>query len=164
MLLTEKIRPIILVRNPVEVIASLTILYLKHRKNFKFNEKSLNRLIENKTKQVVNFYNFWNKELSIKKDKEYIVLKFEDLTKNHYQYICKILKFYKIKINKKILRKSIDINSKKNILKFYNKKNIQKNIYLQFTEISKTKFKKKIEKIVLKHLKEINFDKFGYKF
>ena len=164
MLLTESIRPIILVRNPVEVIASLTILYLKHRKNFKFNEKSLDRLIENKTKQVINFYNFWNKELSTKRDKEYIVLKFEDLTKNPYQYINKILKFYKIKINKKILRESIDINSKKNILKFYKKTNMHKNIYLQFTETSNIKFKKKIEKIVLEKLKKINFNKFGYKF
>ncbi len=164
MLLTKNIRPIILVRNPAEVIASLTILYLKHRKNFEFNERSLNKLIESKTKQVVNFYYFWSEELSFKREKKYIVLKFEDLTKNPYQYITKILKFYKIKVNKKMLRESININSKKNILKFYKKSNMHENIYLQFTETSKTKFKKRIKKIVLRQLKEINFNSFGYTF
>lgn len=164
MLINENIRPIILIRNPVEVIASLTILYLKHRKNFEINETSLNLLIKNKTQQVVNFYYFWSKELSNKNNKEYIILKFEDLIKNPYQSINKILKFYKVKVNKKVLRESVNINSKKNILKFYKKRNMNKNIYLQFTETSKIKFKKKIEKIALKHLKKTNFSKFGYTF
>jgi hypothetical protein len=156
------IKPIILIRNPTDIIASLVVFYIRHRiKNTIVSNHVLKKIINKKSDQIIDFFNFWDAKIQLRKTKEQLIIKYEDLNKNPKIILIKILKFYNFKIINKFINHAVKQNSKKNILNLL-KKNKDIDNYLQFTSKSQNKLKSKIKKITKKKLSEIKFHKFGY--
>ncbi len=160
----SSLRPIILLRNPADIIASMVIFYIRHRIKKKIIKNDLLKvIIDKKSEQIIDFFDFWDNRIKSKKSKQQLIIKYENLNKNPKITLVKILKFYNIKINKKFINYAVKQNSKKNILSLL-KKNKDTDNYLQFTNKSQKKLKSKIKKITQKKLFKIKFRKFGYHF
>lgn len=164
----EKIRPIILVRDPIKSISSSALLYLNHRFDSKKNnwdDELIQMAIKLKLEETVKFFNFWNEFTQMRKNnpQSFVLIKYEDLIKELEKYIMIILDFYEIKINKDFLLKAIEINDRNNLIKEL-KKYDEKSLFYQFSELEQHELKKQIEQKVKIILEEKKFNVFNYKF
>lgn len=116
----NKIRAVLLLREPVQATSSFILLYLNHRvRNKKFNLENIyeyKSIIHNRCDLVIKFFNYWN-DFYKKKRENILVIKYEKHTHDTYNIWIKILEYYKIELNKDYLLKAIDINSQENLKK-----------------------------------------------
>ena len=120
-------KPLILIRNPYEVIPSYILLFVNHRmrhaKITAHNIDEFNELILNRIDSITKFYEYWYKFVKKRNesnDKSYLLIKYEELVKNTEENLLKILKFFNIEINYDFLKNSININSKENYNRYLN--------------------------------------------
>ena len=163
-----KIKPIILVRDPIKSISSSALLYLNHRfvsKKNNWEDELIQMAIQLKLEETVKFFNFWDKFIRMRKNEpqSFVLIKYEDLIKELEKYIMIILDFYDIKINKDFLLKAIEINDKNNLIREL-KKYDEKSMFYQFSELEQYELKNKIEQKVKIILEEKKFNVFDYKF
>jgi hypothetical protein len=161
-------RPIILVRNPIKSISSSVLLYLNHRfgsKKDNWDDDLIKMAIKLKLDETIIFFNYWEKFIQRRKNnlKSYVLIKYEDLSKDLEKYMIEILSFYQIKINKDFLLKAIEVNDKNNLKKIL-KKYDEQSSFLQFSDLKQLELKNKIEKKVQYSLENKKFNLFGYKF
>lgn len=106
-----------LIRNPIEACIS----YIKHTLNFetylknnkeKYDRRKLDKLL----KKSIQDYKLFFKYLISMKTKSHVI-KFENLLMNPQKSLINLFNFYNYKYDKKILKKSIIINKKKNFRK-----------------------------------------------
>jgi len=116
----NKLRAVILYRDPLKATSSMTLFYFFHRMRDKeINLNNINEFkhtIYNRCDLIIRFINYWN-NLSKKKPENFLFIQYDDLINNTYNVLVKILEFYKIQLNKDYLLKSINVNSKKNLEK-----------------------------------------------
>jgi hypothetical protein len=116
----NKIRAIVLLREPIQAASSFVLLYLNHRmrnKNFNLdNIYEYKNIIHNRCDLVIKFFNYWN-DFYKKKRENILIIKHEKHIIDTYNIWIKILEFYKLEFNKEYLLKAIDINSKENLKK-----------------------------------------------
>tara|TARA_Y100000590_G_scaffold112183_1_gene127910 strand:+ start:13167 stop:14168 length:1002 start_codon:yes stop_codon:yes gene_type:complete len=131
----NELKPAILVRKPIDQIISL---YTKHIKKFDLNEKNKNGLNINFLNHCIEryeqFVNFWNNYLIAQEQKNYIIIRYEDLINDSYNTFVKLFNFYNIDIDMEVLNKSIYINQTEQSLERL--KNIKIN-KIRFTDKSK---------------------------
>ena len=131
----NELKPAILARKPIDQIISH---YTKHIKKFDLNEKNKNGLNIDFLKYCIEryeqFVNFWNNYLIDQEQKNYIIIKYEDLINDSYNTFIKLFNFYNIDIDMELLNKSIDINQTEQSLERL--KNIKIN-KIRFTDKSK---------------------------
>ena len=116
--------PVILLRNPKTQVRSW-ILTKAFAYKYKYNDflKELNKQIE----RNFEFLIFWKNYVDQNSDKSLIV-DFDDLSSSTEKVLSKVLKFYDYLINKDILERSVEINSKTNYKKYIgniNKKSLR---------------------------------------
>ena len=112
-------KTIILIRDPREIIVS-SWYHLTFRE--KINTKKISDFIDDDylgISKIINFYNLINEKLI----NNSIVIGYESLCKNTLAEVVKILKYFKIEINQKIISECISECSFKNL----QKKEISKN-------------------------------------
>jgi len=154
----NKIKAVVLIRNPLKAASSLTLLYFNHRlRDEEINIENLNNyrhIIFNRCDLVIGFINYWN---NFKKNKEnFLFIKFEELINNPHNSFLKILNFYKIEINENYLSKSIKFNSKENLHK------IGFSDFKTITRKDDFELKDHIETIVKEYFLKKNFDYKNY--
>ena len=110
----NKVNPAIILREPSDQLISW---YLGHDESK--NPSIVNqRLLDLGVQKYEKFINFWHSYLQNKnKDKDFIVIKYKDLNDNSIDLFSKILNFYSYDVDEDILKKSILINTKENVLK-----------------------------------------------
>ena len=149
-------RPVILIRNPLEVISGYLLIFINHRMKSKkitiHNIDEFKELFLNKIDSLTKVYEYWYKFIKKRNesdDKSYLLIKYEELVKNTEENLLKILKFYNIKINYDFLKNSININSKKNYPKLF----IDQSYYMQ-TMDSQFEIKDLIKKKYYEQIKQ----------
>ncbi len=162
----EKLKPIILIRDPLKATLSAIILYLHHRvKTNDVSQKNLNKYIQLKANETMKYLLFWSKQTKNyeKNDQKYLLLYYEKLVLDIPANINRILEFYNFPIKKKELEIALENNKEakvKDTILRYNKNNLS----LQFSNLNDQDFKKKIENQVFDIFKEKKLNVFGYKF
>ena len=154
----NKIKAVVLIRNPLKAVSSLALLYFNHRlRDNEINIENLDnyrQIIFNRCDLVIRFINYWN---NFKKNKEnFLFIKYDELINNPHNSFLKILNFYKIEINENYLSISIKFNSKENLDKIS---------FVDFKTIThKDDFELKdcIEKIAKEYFLKKNFDYKNY--
>jgi len=149
-------RPVILIRNPLEVISGYVLIFINHRiRNKKITVHNIDEFKElflNKIDSITKVYEYWYKFIKKRNennDKSYLLIKYEELIKNTEENLLKILKFYNIKINYDFLKNSININSKKNYPKLF----IDQSFYIQTID-RQLEIKDLIKKKYYEHIKQ----------
>ena len=116
----DKIRAVILLREPVQAASSFILLYFNHRvRNKEFNLKNIyeyKSIIHNRCDLVIKFFNYWSNFIK-KKRENILVIKYEKHIKDTYNIWVKVLEYYNMELNKDYLLKAIDINSQENLMK-----------------------------------------------
>ncbi len=111
---------VIILRNPYDQIISY---YTNHSKNHSPNGLD-ESLFKKSLSNYLKYLNFWKEFIKEKKlDKDYIIVKHEELNNNSEKILMKILKFYDYQIDEKLVTEAASINTKENTLK--NIKNIK---------------------------------------
>ena len=135
----NKVNAAIILREPSDQLISW---YLGHDENK--NPSTIDhKLLDLGVKRYEKFIDFWLSYFKNKtKDKDFIIIKYKDLNNNSIDLFTKILKFFSYDIDENILKKSISINTKENVLKNIGDTKIRK---IRFTD-DKTKqiYKEKI--------------------
>ena len=105
---TNHMRPVILIRNPKDLLFSWYIHDIKNKNQNHFNELLFKKRIKN-----INFaFSYWEKFMKGKiNKKDFLLIKFEDLVQNLEETIISIFVFFDIEFNKENLIKSIKLNS-----------------------------------------------------
>ena len=105
---TNHMRPVILIRNPKDLLFSWYIHDIKNKNQNHFNELLFKKRIKN-----INFaFSYWEKFMKGKiNKKDFLLIKFEDLVQNLEETIISIFFFFDIEFNKENLIKSIKLNS-----------------------------------------------------
>jgi len=151
----NKIKGVILYRDPLEATSSMVLLYIFHRmRNRKIsidNISDFKKEILNRSDLTIKFVNYWS-NLKKKNPENFIVINYDDLLKNTFSVFVTVLNFFKIELNKDILQNSIEINSKDNLnkLKFENPRII--------TDKHQLEIKNKIQEIVKEYFINKKFD------
>ena len=151
----NKIKGVILYRDPIEATSSMVLLYIVHRMRSRKitidNISDFKKEILNRSDLTINFFNYWS-NLKKKNPENFIVINYDDLLKNTFSVFVTVLKFFKIELNKDILQNSIEINSKDNLnkLKFENPRII--------TDKHQLEIKNKIQEIIKEYFIEKKFD------
>ena len=154
----NKIKAVVLIRNPLKASSSMILLYFNHRLRHKeINIENFNdykHIIFNRCDLVIKFINYWN---NLKKKKEnFLFIKFEDLIKNPHNSFLEILNFYKIEVNENYLSKSIKFNSKENLQR------IGFSDFKTITHKDDFELRDRIESIVEEYFQKKNFDYKNY--
>lgn len=112
-------KTIIVVRNPQDLLVSW---YLHDAKND--NEKNFNNELFEKRIRNLNFaFSYWEKFMENKKNnKDFLLIKFEDLVTDTEMAITSMFKFLNIIFDQELLIKSIELNQKKNHIKYMDNK------------------------------------------
>ena len=135
----NKVKPAIMLREPSDQLISW---YLKHDEN---KNPSIidHKLLDLGVQRYEKFINFWFSYFKNKtKDKDFIIIKYKDLNNNSIGLFTKILNFFSYEIDEDILKRSILINTKENVLKNIGDIKI---IKIRFTdEKTKQAYKEKI--------------------
>ena len=148
----DQLNPIILIRKPDDWFYS----YYTHLKTVDNYYKNIDKklILNFMTKRYYEFYFFWTNY--IKKNKNYIIIEFEELTNNPENIFKNIINFFKINLDIEKINKAIMINSKEFTLK-----NLEVHFYgTRFTnQNSKNKIKIEIKDEVLQIIKDNNLEK-----
>lgn len=112
-------KTIIVVRKPQDLLVSW---YLHDTK--KDNEKNFNNELFEKRIRNLNFaFSYWEKFMENKKNnKNFLLIKFEDLVTDTEMVITSMFKFLNIIFDQELLIKSIELNQKKNHIKYMDNK------------------------------------------
>ena len=97
----EKLKPIILIRDPLKATLSAIILYLHHRiKTNDVSQENLNKYIQLKANETIKYLLFWSKQTENykKNDQKYLLLNYEKLVLVIPANINRILEFYNFPI------------------------------------------------------------------
>ena len=131
-------KPVIVIRDPKNIISSW---YLHDKKNSQMNQNNFDNLLFEKRIKNVNYaFAYWEKFISGKKNnKDFLLIKFEELIENTEDTILSIFSFFNIKVNREILKKSININSKENHKK-YMSNNIENSVRFSNPNINYKEF------------------------
>lgn len=134
-------KPVIVIRNPQDLLISWYIHDTKSKIKSNFDEVLLNKRIKN-----INYaYSYWEKFMQGKQNnKDYLLIRFEDLIKYTEETLCKIFNFFRIDFNRDILSKAVDLNKLENH-KTYINNNLETTI-----RFSNTKDKYLVETILNK--------------
>ena len=135
----NKIKPAIILREPSDQIISW---YVGHDES---NNPSIinHKLLDLGVQRYEKFISFWFSYFQNKnKDKDFIVIKYKDLNNNSINLFSKILSFFSYEVDENILKKSIFINTKENVLKNIGETRVRR---IRFTdEKTKQVYKEKI--------------------
>ena len=150
----DQLKPIILIRKPDDWFYS----YYTHLKTVDYYKNMDKKLILNfMTKRYHEFYFFWSGY--IKKNTNYLIIEFEELTNSPENIFKKIINFYQINFDLEKINKAIKINSKEFTLN---------NLEVQFhgtrftNQNSKNIIKTEIRDDVAKIIKDNNLEKLFY--
>jgi hypothetical protein len=149
--IVEDLKPLILLRHPIEQIISV---YMKYDNREEELKKSIDqKILTEKIRQYKKFIFYWNDYITKKSKKDFLVIDYEKLTNQTEEVFEKMLIFFNYDVNYKILKKTIAIHSRKNTEKWFKGITIRKK--LRFTNINKKNEQKEILKEYLtKELKE----------
>ena len=142
----DEMRPVVIFRNPYDQIISY---YTNHAYGIDNEELNLD-LFEKTLKNYLKYFEFWKNYFKNKiSNKDYLLIKHEDLVTSSEKKLKEILIFYNYEIKDELISKAASINSKENTLKFIGDINIKK---IRFTdpnkkEIYKTKLLAKLNEI-----------------
>ena len=143
----DKVKPAIILREPSDQLISWYLAHDKNKNPSIVDEKLLDLGI----KRYEKFIKFWLKHLQNKnKDKDFLIINFKILNENSLELFRKILEFFSYEVNDEILKRSIQINTKENILLNIGDTKIRR---IRFTNIEDKKIYK--EKILDKVNKKI---------
>lgn len=107
----SKIHPILLLRNPKEQIKSWIMI---KSSRYRYSEIEFNREVNKLIQQNLSFLKYWREYLKLKNVKKYLIIDFNELTKNTNKTFIDVLKFFDFKLNEEIIKKCLIINSKEN--------------------------------------------------
>jgi hypothetical protein len=108
----ETAKVAILLREPADQLISW---YMARNKNPLIVDHKLLDLGIKKYKKFINFWFSYSRKKT--EDKDFMFIKFKDLSDNSVDLFIRILKFFSYEIDEDILKKSILINTKENTLK-----------------------------------------------
>ena len=142
----DELKPVILIRQPLDQIISL---YNKHGK-FKFGKNTNSKIDVELLSTCVNnyklFLGFWSNYLKMKKKENYLIIRYNELLNDSYNTFFKMFSFFDIGIDENILKKSISINDTKETFE-----------RLRGIKINKIRFTDKIELDQIKKLIETTY-------
>ena len=148
----DNINPIILIREPRSWILSRYIYVMNNSYYSKIdtNKDNVNtKIIENEFSRLNFFLKYWLRYFE--KKTKFMIFDYDDFLKNPNLIMFKVLEFFKYEnINKEIIEKSIERNSKEFIQKFYGHLNMSR----FGNPDEKTIIKKRIEKYVNEYLEK----------
>jgi len=113
----DQVKPVILFRDPFDEISSLYVKYDRRAPEIRLKEVNHELLIA-KIKLYKKYINFWARFASEPENKnKFLVVNYDDLTKDSEVILEKILDFYNYKIVNEFVKKSVFVHSKENTLK-----------------------------------------------
>ena len=146
----NKIKPVVLIRSPEESISSYVLLDFNRRlkkHKIKINDiYNYKTLIFHQCNLHLKFLDYWEKKYKENNEK-ILIIRFEDLINETFLTCSKIINFWNIKLDEKLLLKSIEINSKDNL-----KKKGYSNFVVQTPE-HQNELRKKIKEIIKAYIK-----------
>ena len=146
----NKIKPVVLIRSPEESVSSYVLLDFNRRlkkHKIKINDiYNYKTLIFHQCNLHLKFLDYWEKKYKENNEK-ILIIRFEDLINKTFLKSSKIINFWNIKLDEKLLLKSIEINSKDNL-----KKKGYSNFVFQTTE-HQDELRKKIKEIIKAYIK-----------
>ena len=146
----EKMKPVVIMRNPYDQITSY---YTNHNKKINKSEFDSD-LLKKSLKNYLEYFNFWKDHFEKNKEKKnYLLIKHEDLVDTSEKILREILLFYEYEIDEKLISKAAFINSKEQTLKYIGDVKINK---IRFTDPKKKEINK--EKILFE-LSKLDQDK-----
>ena len=107
----SKIHPILLLRNPKEQIKSWI---MTKSSRYRYSELEFNREADILIRQNFSFLKYWREYLKLKNINKYLIIDFNELTKNTNKTFIDVLKFFDFKLHDEIIKKCLIINSKEN--------------------------------------------------
>lgn len=147
----EDLKPLILLRHPVEQIISVYMKYDNRDEELKKNMDK--KIMKEKISQYKKFIFYWSNYITTKSKKDFLVIDYEKLTSHTEEVFEKMLIFFNYEVNYEILKKTIAIHSRENTEKWFTDVKIRKK--LRFTNIDKKNEQKKILKeYLIKELEE----------
>ena len=110
------------------------------------SEESKKEMDKNLMIEKINHYKkfilYWSNYVASKSKKDFLVVDYEELTKNTEEIFKKMLIFFNYEIDDRILQKTISIHSRENTEKWFENVEIRKK--LRFTNIEKKNEQKRI--------------------
>ena len=108
----HQVKPVILYRDPFEEISSVYVKFDRRTPEIRLKEVNL-ELLTARIKRYKKYINFWAKFVSDPENKDkFLLMNYENITKNSEVAFEKILSFYNYKIVDEFVKKSVFIHSK----------------------------------------------------
>ena len=124
----DQMKPVVIMRNPYDQIISYFTNHNKKLDKEKFNLNLLKQTLDNYLKYFYFWKNYFEKN---KEQKNYLLIKHEELVFESEKTLKKILLFYEYEIDEDLISKAASINSKENTLKYIDGVKINK---IRFTD------------------------------
>lgn len=152
----KKVKPLILIRNPKDIIKSL--YWFNQRSKYQTEYLMLNDL-KKITDDVIYAFKYWKYFINNKiNNKDYYLLRYEDLLSDTSNKLIDVLNFFNIEVDYNLVEKSIEINSIENHRKLIGNK--MHNI--RFTDKSMIKFDDQIDQHIVRVLRDKVNNYFDY--